>query len=128
MMPSQEVLGIWLEQEQQREEARKQAPSKLSTDIATTSPQGKPGGMTTIVEAPSRMFSDADSSRLPKSSSKRNEEAYCMEISDDELPGPSKDNDDAAAAAKLFVGAAATGFLASNKRARKYLRKKLNKK
>ncbi|RMD40023.1 hypothetical protein DV735_g5090, partial [Chaetothyriales sp. CBS 134920] len=34
---------------------------------------------------------------------------------------------DAAAAANMFVGAAATGFLATNKRARKYMMKKLSK-
>ncbi|RMZ91476.1 hypothetical protein DV736_g1295, partial [Chaetothyriales sp. CBS 134916] len=61
-----------------------------------------------------------------------NAEAYCMELGDDNdsdgnntLPVPQQD--DASAAAKLFVGVAATGFLANNKRARKYLLKKLNK-
>jgi hypothetical protein len=60
-----------------------------------------------------------------------NAEAYVME--DDEkayevVREKNQDEEGAAAAAKLFVGVAATSFLAENRRARKYLLKKLNKK
>ena len=54
-------------------------------------------------------------------------ESYVMGDDDDDEGPTAQDHDNATAAAKLFVGVAATGWLASNKRARKYLLKKLNK-
>ena len=54
-------------------------------------------------------------------------ESYVMGDDDDDNGPTAQDHDDATAAAQLFVGVAATGWLASNKRARKYLMKKLNK-
>lgn len=58
-------------------------------------------------------------------------EAYVMEDDErayQEVNNSSQGNEGAAAAAKLFVGVAATSFLTSNPRARKYLMKKLKKK
>ncbi|RMZ79488.1 hypothetical protein DV738_g3390, partial [Chaetothyriales sp. CBS 135597] len=73
------------------------------------------------------------------------EKAYCMELDDEEgqkgaatatgatgvarksAVSASQHGSDAAVAANMFVGAAATGFLASNKRARKFMMKKLSK-
>ena len=62
------------------------------------------------------------------SSLHRNAEAFVSE-DDDRIHDSraSGDSDGAATAAKMFIGVAATSFLAQNPRARKYLWKKLQK-
>ena len=62
------------------------------------------------------------------SSLHRNAEAFVSE-DDDRIydPRASGDSDGAATAAKMFIGVAATSFLAQNPRARRYLWKKLQK-
>ena len=125
MTPSEEVLKKWLEEERRNEVERKHvsADARIESQLEATDSVLQSEAAQRPSTAPAMQDGNLESTR----STPVNAEAYCMELDDHETNVAAKD-EDAAAAAKLFVGIAATGFLASNKRARKYLMKKLNKK
>ena len=127
MMPSKEVLEKWVTEERRKEEERKHVSADGRIESWLDGTEGRP--QSEVCERPSTAPAKREGELKPAKSTPANVEGYCMELDEDENEGmrPSK-NDDAAAAANLFVGIAATGFLASNKRARKYLMKKFNTK
>ena len=134
MMPSDEQLQKFVEREKQIEERRRET---LGSDEAVkrglegageraegkdAKPPSSATGRKKGAEEARRQTTD----HIP--SAQFNAEAFVSEDDDriHEQYG-NGDNDGAATAAKMFIGVAATSFLAQNPRVRKYLYKKLQK-
>ena len=133
MMPTEEQLMKFREREQKMRRSipveleRKQGMNKWADDSGTGSDQENQQRVADDLseedakQTRRRAVSDIPTTRF-------NVEAFVSE-EDDQVYEPHRDtdNDGAATAAKLFVGVAASSFLAKNPRVRKYLWKKLQK-
>jgi hypothetical protein len=142
MMPNQEQLDSFLAKEAERNARLPiQLPAEdVETRAASTAVDKRldssvgPGEEATIAAETEDARSESQNKRrqtIGEVPRRFNAEAYVMEDDErayEELRERSQEDEGAAAAAKLFVGFAATSFLAENRRARKYLLKKLNKK
>ena len=128
---SHEELIAFLQNEQSTRDCKVQENAallaqKMGDEFETA--DGKGPGQASAAKQVSAASDDTTASTGDSNAREHNAELYVMGDDDDADDGPTaQDHDDATAAAKLFVGVAATGWLASNKRARKYLLKKLNK-
>lgn len=128
MIPTGEEMSAFLEHGKAAEEQRKEAVLKnQEQDNALEKLANEIDNETTSnnEENRSHVLRAKPHSRLNSGPAYFNAEAFVSE--EDEVAYTKKESDGASQAAGLFVGLAATTFLASNKRARKYLFKKLAK-
>jgi hypothetical protein len=129
MMPSPEEMSTFLEQEQQREVQRQEALlRRQAEDEALRKLEAESG----LSDGEGKLVfrTKARSSRIPPSRPNTtyfNAEAFVSEEDDLIRTGSARPDGTPDQAASLFVGLAATSFLASNKRVRKYLLRKINK-
>lgn len=127
---SHNELIAFLQDERSRRERKVQENTAQSAqnmgDQFKTS-DGKDPGQASADKQSSAAGDGTTASTKSSNAKAHDAESYVMGDDDDDDGPTAQDHNDATAAAQLFVGVAATGWLASNKRARKYLMKKLNK-
>lgn len=127
MMPSQADLSAFVEEHKRQREMEAQSKDVPQQEMQSQFSDHLDGSQKIADKRDSGVGEDTTSSSQARATSGVfNAEAYVME-EDDLDPVTAQQSEDASMAAKVFVGAAAAGWLANNKRARKYLLKKLNK-
>lgn len=127
MMPIEADLNTFIEQHRRQQEEQAQSRSVSQHEMKADCSNHLDSSQTKASKCESGVGEDPlPSTQVRATSSVFNAEAYVMEEVDLDPVGDQQ-SEDASMAAKFFVGTAAAGWLASNKRARKYLLKKLNK-
>jgi hypothetical protein len=128
MMPTEEEMAMFLEKERQEQEQRQQAVLKRQEEDAAfqkLAQEVEDEHDEANKENKGPVFRVKPQKKVPRESAYFNAEAFVSE--EDDMVYQKSDSSGATQAAGLFVGMAATSFLANNKRARKYLLKKMRK-